>query len=31
MRETIAAKGIKGLYAGGTAIAFRQASNWASR
>jgi len=25
------AKGIKGFYPGGTAIAFRQASNWASR
>lgn len=30
-KETWAAKGLKGFYPGGTAIAFRQASNWASR
>lgn len=29
--ETFAAKGLSGFYAGGTAIAFRQATNWASR
>lgn len=29
--ETWAKKGFKGFYPGGTAIAFRQASNWASR
>merc|ERR1719408_1006505 len=29
--KTWAEKGIKGFYPGGTAIAFRQASNWASR
>lgn len=29
--ETWAAQGIKGFYPGGTAIAFRQATNWASR
>lgn len=30
-KETWSAKGLKGFYPGGTAIAFRQASNWASR
>lgn len=30
-RRTYAAKGIAGFYPGGTAIAFRQATNWASR
>jgi len=30
-KETFAAKGFKGFYPGGTAIAFRQATNWASR
>lgn len=30
-RETYAKSGIKGFYPGGTAIAFRQATNWASR
>lgn len=30
-KETYANKGVKGFYPGGTAIAFRQASNWASR
>lgn len=30
-RRTFNDKGIKGFYIGGTAIAFRQASNWASR
>lgn len=30
-KKTWAEKGIKGFYPGGTAIAFRQASNWASR
>lgn len=30
-QDTWAKKGIKGFYPGGTAIAFRQASNWASR
>jgi len=29
--EVWASKGIKGFYPGGTAIAFRQATNWASR
>lgn len=29
--EVWAAKGIKGFYPGGTAIALRQATNWASR
>lgn len=31
VQETWAAKGIAGFYPGGTAIAFRQATNWASR
>jgi len=31
VRETWAAKGIKGFYPGGTALMFRQSSNWASR
>ncbi|CAL8471599.1 g11141 [Coccomyxa elongata] len=31
IRRTYAAKGIKGFYPGGTAIAFRQMTNWASR
>lgn len=31
IQRTWAAKGIKGFYPGGTAIAFRQATNWASR
>jgi hypothetical protein len=31
MKETWSAKGIKGFYPGGSAIAFRQATNWASR
>eukprot|EP00656_Telonema_subtile_P012966 TRINITY_DN16564_c0_g1_i1.p1 TRINITY_DN16564_c0_g1~~TRINITY_DN16564_c0_g1_i1.p1 ORF type:complete len:226 (+),score=59.08 TRINITY_DN16564_c0_g1_i1:116-793(+) len=31
MKETWAAKGVKGFYPGGSAIAFRQATNWASR
>jgi hypothetical protein len=31
MSKTWAEKGLKGFYPGGTAIAFRQASNWASR
>lgn len=30
-KETWTAKGIKGFYPGGSAIAFRQATNWASR
>jgi len=30
-REVWLSKGIKGFYPGGTAIAFRQATNWASR
>lgn len=30
-QQTWAAKGIKGFYPGGSAIAFRQATNWASR
>lgn len=30
-RETYAKSGLRGFYPGGTAIAFRQASNWASR
>lgn len=30
-RETYSKSGLKGFYPGGTAIAFRQASNWASR
>jgi hypothetical protein len=29
--KTWAEKGLKGFYPGGTALAFRQASNWASR
>lgn len=31
VRRTYAAKGVRGFYPGGTAIAFRQATNWASR
>lgn len=31
LRETWSRKGIRGFYPGGSAIAFRQASNWASR
>eukprot|EP01147_Barroeca_monosierra_P005260 gene5259-7043_t len=31
MLETWKSKGIRGFYPGGTAIAFRQATNWASR
>lgn len=31
MQRTWAAKGIKGFYPGGTALMFRQATNWASR
>ena len=31
IRETYARAGVKGFYPGGTAIAFRQATNWASR
>eukprot|EP00730_Choanoeca_flexa_P011231 TRINITY_DN24116_c0_g1_i1.p1 TRINITY_DN24116_c0_g1~~TRINITY_DN24116_c0_g1_i1.p1 ORF type:complete len:407 (+),score=86.14 TRINITY_DN24116_c0_g1_i1:159-1379(+) len=31
IKRTWAAKGLKGFYPGGTAIAFRQATNWASR
>lgn len=31
VRETYAAKGIKGFYPGGSAVALRQATNWASR
>lgn len=31
VRDTYRAKGLKGFYPGGTAIAFRQATNWASR
>jgi len=31
MVETFRSKGVKGFYPGGTAIAFRQATNWASR
>lgn len=31
IRRTYADKGIKGFYPGGTAIAFRQMTNWASR
>jgi hypothetical protein len=31
IQRTWAAQGIKGFYPGGTAIAFRQATNWASR
>jgi len=31
IRETYARSGVKGFYPGGTAIAFRQATNWASR
>jgi len=31
LSTTLKEKGIVGLYPGGTAIAFRQASNWASR
>ena len=31
VRKTWAANGVKGFYPGGTAIAFRQATNWASR
>jgi len=30
-RETFAKAGVRGFYPGGTAIAFRQATNWASR
>ena len=30
IRETYARAGVKGFYPGGTAIAFRQATNWAS-
>jgi hypothetical protein len=31
IRETYSAKGVRGFYPGGSAIAFRQATNWASR
>jgi hypothetical protein len=31
IKQTYAAKGIKGFYAGGTALMLRQGSNWASR
>lgn len=31
LKETMAAKGVRGLYPGGSALAFRQATNWASR
>lgn len=31
IHRTYAARGIRGFYPGGTAIAFRQATNWASR
>jgi len=31
VRSTFAKQGIKGFYPGGSAIAFRQATNWASR
>ena len=31
VRETYARGGVAGFYPGGTAIAFRQATNWASR
>jgi hypothetical protein len=31
VRETYAAKGIRGFYPGGSAVALRQATNWASR
>jgi hypothetical protein len=31
IKQTWTEKGLKGFYPGGTAIAFRQASNWASR
>eukprot|EP00658_Telonema_sp_P-2_P032483 TRINITY_DN24048_c0_g1_i1.p1 TRINITY_DN24048_c0_g1~~TRINITY_DN24048_c0_g1_i1.p1 ORF type:complete len:283 (-),score=63.09 TRINITY_DN24048_c0_g1_i1:245-1093(-) len=31
MRKTWGEKGVKGFYPGGSAIAFRQATNWASR
>ena len=31
IKETYARSGVKGFYPGGTAIAFRQATNWASR
>ena len=31
LQKTFAEKGIRGLYPGGSALAFRQASNWASR
>lgn len=31
VRQTYSAKGVKGFYPGGSAIALRQASNWASR
>lgn len=31
VKETFKAKGVRGFYAGGTAIAMRQATNWASR
>eukprot|EP01063_Lacrimia_lanifica_P035059 TRINITY_DN65_c0_g1_i9.p2 TRINITY_DN65_c0_g1~~TRINITY_DN65_c0_g1_i9.p2 ORF type:complete len:286 (+),score=103.76 TRINITY_DN65_c0_g1_i9:71-928(+) len=31
IRETYAAKGVAGFYSGASAVAFRQASNWASR
>eukprot|EP00181_Compsopogon_caeruleus_P001515 CAMPEP_0184685790 /NCGR_PEP_ID=MMETSP0312-20130426/20216_1 /TAXON_ID=31354 /ORGANISM="Compsopogon coeruleus, Strain SAG 36.94" /LENGTH=284 /DNA_ID=CAMNT_0027140249 /DNA_START=121 /DNA_END=975 /DNA_ORIENTATION=- len=30
-KETFASRGLRGFYPGGTAIAFRQATNWASR
>lgn len=30
-RETYAKSGVRGFYPGGSALAFRQASNWASR
>ena len=31
VRAVYASQGLKGFYPGGTAIAFRQATNWASR
>ncbi|KFG54247.1 MC family transporter [Toxoplasma gondii FOU] len=31
VREVLKTSGLKGFYSGGTAVAFRQATNWASR